>query len=391
MTWRHSTFKTITILLPLAFAVAIAMDIYIPSVPELVNVFNSSPATIQLTLSLFLIFFGIGQLILGPLSDQFGRRRVALLSTVAYIASSFLCATAHTVTALIIFRIFEAISACGMAVSANAIIRDVYSERDSGRMYSYLNGAIAMSPLFAPLIGGYLDIYFGWRSSFLTLAVFGVIAVFIILTQIHETHEKHKRLRMNKTVFTRYLEIFKHRDFRFFVFSGASGMSCLFTFFSISPYLLINDLGVPRQHFGFYFAVMGLLFFIGSIVAGKLVMKIGLRNNVLIGAICCFGGALFMMGWYFSEGLSLASFIVPMIPISLGAAFLIGAGAGGAMEPFGEMAGTAAAMFGTTQFLFASLVGTTVMLFPAKSTIPLAGAAGVLGLIVLLWWIKRTQ
>lgn len=389
MTWRHNTFKTISILLPLAFAVAIAMDIYIPSVPELVKTFDTSPSTVQLTLSLFLVFFGIGQLLLGPLSDQFGRRGIALVSATAYVISSILCAMSHSITSLIIFRILEAISACGMAVSANAIIRDVYSERDSGRMYSYLNGAIAMSPLFAPLIGGYLDIYFGWRSSFLMLAIFGVIAIFIVLSQIHETHEIHKRLPINKTIFARYLQISKNRDFQFFTFAGSSGMACLFTFFSISPYLLISNLGIARQHFGFYFGVMGLLFFAGSIIAGKLVMKIGLLNNILIGATCILAGGAFMFGWYATEGLSLASFIVPMIPISLGSAFLIGAGAGGAMEPFGNMAGTAAALFGAIEFLLASLVGTVVMLFPTKSTVPLASAAAVLGLIVMLWWIKR--
>lgn len=389
-TWPHKTFKTLAILLPLVFAFAVAQDIYIPAVPQLVGFFHTTSSVMQLSLTCFMAAFGLGQLFMGPLADQFGRKKIALMSTFAYAVSSFLCAMSQSVEELIVLRSVEAISSCGMMVCAMAIVRDVFNdENQSAKIYSYLNGAIAFSPLLAPVLGGYLDVYFGWRSCFIALVILGVIGMVIIVLHIKETHLHDKRTKINREIFKRYLTIFKHKDFQFYGFAGAAGVSCLFSFFSISPYLLINSLGVSRDHFGFYFAVMGLLFFMGSVISGRIVGKMGIQNNILIGAILILSGGLAMFGWFKLTGLSRAGLIVPMVPISLGGAFLIGAGAAGAMAPFGAIAGTAAALFCAGEFLIPAGVGTVMMQLSVNSTIPLSLVALMLGAIMLLWWFKR--
>jgi Bcr/CflA subfamily drug resistance transporter len=388
--WPHKTFKSLVILLPLVFAFAVAQDIYIPAIPQLISVFHSTPGDLQYTLSFFMIFFGAGQLVIGPYSDQFGRRKVAFFSIVLYIISSLLCALSHSVTELVIYRSLEAIGSCGMLVIANAIVRDVFHEKNqSARMYSYLNASIAISPLLAPVLGGYIDVYFGWRACFIVLGILGVIAMLIILFQIPETHSRDRRMKLDMAIFKRYLSILKHPEFQFYAFAGAAAVSCLFTFFSMSPYLLIDALGVPRQDFGYYFGVMGLLFFFGSVTAGKIVSKVGVKKNILIGALLVLGGGVWMLLWaYAGQGLSRASFIIPMVPISLGSAFLIGAGAAGAMAPFGEMAGTAAALFGAGEFLISSLVGSIAMQAKMNSTMPLALVALIVGVVMTIWWFR---
>jgi len=383
--WPHNNIKTVFILMPLVFAFAVALDLYIPAVPELIRIFHSSPAQIQLTLSGFMFAFGLGQLVVGPYSDQFGRRSIALLSAIGYCLSSLLCATSTSLSALIVFRILEALSSCGMLVAANAVVRDVYSGDQSARMYSYLNGAIAVSPMFAPLLGGYIDVYFGWRACFVTLAFLGLAATAIVLVFLHESHHRDNRIKVNKHVFRRYYNILKTPSFLCYTTFSTFGIICLFTFFSSSPYILINDLGISRQHFGLYFGVMGLLFFIGSLIAGKTVIKIGLNTNILMGTLLIVCGGLLMLCWYLVFGLSTAGFIWPMVPISLGAAFLTGAGAAGAMEPFGEMAGAAAALYGCLEFLISGIVGNIVLQFPTDTSIPLAltvSMCGVTGIML---------
>lgn len=384
--WKHNTLKTTLILMPLSFAFAVALDLYIPAVPQLVTIFQSTPAQIQLTLSGFMLAFGIGQLFVGPYTDQFGRRPVALISAILYLLSSLLCATSDSVTSLVVYRIIQALSACGMLVCANAVVRDVYSGTQSAKMYSYLNCAIAMSPLFAPLIGGYVDVLFGWRACFITLGLFGLMATGIVLLQLHETHPTDKRTPVNRHILKRYWHILQNRDFRFYAFVASCGIVCLFTFFSTSPYILIQDLHVERQRFGLYFGVMGLLFLIGSLMAAKTVVIMGLRKNILLGASLILVGGLWM--WLASAltGLSAMGFICPMIPISLGAAFVTGAGAAGAMEPFPDMAGAAAALYGSAEFILSSIIGNIVLQFYTSSALPLALTVSIVGMLSLVYW-----
>lgn len=387
--WKHKTFKTVSILLPLVFAFAVAQDIYIPSVPQLVTVFHTSQTYVQLTLSLFMVGFGLGQLFIGPYSDQFGRRNVALLSAVAYTATSLLCASAHSIAALIIYRMLQAASSCGMMVSANAIVRDAFDARESGKMYSYLNGAIAVSPLFAPLLGGYLDVYFGWRACFIALAVLGVIAAGIVSFQVPETLAKHKRIKVDRGILKRYITIACNREFQFYTGAVTVGVTFLFTFFSCSPYILINSLGVERQNFGYYFGVMGLLFLLGSVLAGRTIHKMGVRYNILLGAALSLAGGLLMFLWFYMFGLSRMGFIIPMVPVSLGASFLIGSGVAGALAPFGEMAGTAAALMGAVEFLGSAMMGTMVMQWKMDTTAPYATEIIILSGVMLIWWMAR--
>lgn len=392
--WPHNNIKTVLILMPLAFAFAVALDLYIPAVPQLTHVFHSTPAQIQLTLSGFMFAFGIGQLVVGPYSDQFGRRPIALLSAIGYLFSSLLCSTSNSLWSLILFRMLEAISSCGMLVAANAVVRDIYSGNDSARMYSYLNGAIAMSPMLAPFIGGYVDTLFGWRACFLSLAIFGLIATLIVFFCLRESHHVNKRLKVDTDVFKRYRIILKNRAFWFYSLFSTFGVICLFTFFSTSPYILINDLGISREHFGWYFGVMGLLFFVGSLFAAKTVTTFGLDKNLLLGTFLIFIGGLLMFAWYSFLGLSTSGFIWPMVPIALGAGFVIGAGAAGAMESFADMAGTAAALYGCFEFLIAGIVGNIVLQFPMGTSLPLASTValvGLTGLVMFAWTRVKTK
>lgn len=382
--WPHNYLKTILILMPLAFAFAVALDLYIPAVPQLVDYFHSTPAQIQITLSGFMLAFGLGQLVVGPYSDQFGRRIVALISALVYLVSSLLCATSNSIWTLVLFRMIQAIGSCGMLVAANAIVRDIYKGDESARMYSYLNGAIAMSPLFAPFIGGYVDVLFGWRACFITLALFGILALAIVIFQLKETHHTEKRLHVGFDVFKRYRLILSNINFLRYTYCSVTGVICLFCFFSVSPYILITDLGISRQHFGWYFGVMGLLFFLGSLIAGKAVTTLGVKWNLLIGSSLAFAGGTLMLLWNSFATLSTLTFIAPMVPISLGAAFLIGAGAAGAMEPFADMAGAAAALFGCAEFLIAAIIGNVLLQFSTLSPLPLAWVVSIASFIALL-------
>src|SRR3990167_11327916 len=166
-----SILKIILLLAPMVLALPVAMDIYVPALPSIATLFQVSAGKMQLTLAVFMFTAGLMQLFIGPLSDQRGRRSICFIMTLIFALSTVLCARAHTANQLIIFRCIQAMGACGMMVIGFAIVRDLYAGKKSAQVYSYLNGLISFSPMFAPFIGSYLDVYFGWPATFLALLI----------------------------------------------------------------------------------------------------------------------------------------------------------------------------------------------------------------------------
>ena len=231
---NYSPCQMIFILAPFVLSFAFGLDIYIPIIPMMTEIFQTSPAKVQLTMSLFLLTSGVGQLLIGPLSDRFGRRVIFFLASSLYLISSLCCAFAPGINTLIFFRILTALGACGLLVTAFATVRDLYSSEESAKMYSLLNGAIGISPTFAPIIGGYLALYFGWQSVFFFLTFIGCFAFAFAGKFISETHPKEKRISFNWSIFSNYRSVITNRQF--IAYSAIAGFSSgiLFCFFSVS-------------------------------------------------------------------------------------------------------------------------------------------------------------
>ncbi len=381
---QYTPLALIVLLAPLVFSFAIGQDIFIPEVPQLMSIFHTSPGLVQLTLSLFMLAVGAGQLIIGPLSDRFGRKAIVLLSILLYALASLGAALSNSIEVLIIMRIIQGIGACGMMVSAFAIVRDLSAGDESAGIYSYLNGAIAVSPLLAPIVGGYLDVRWGWRAPFFFLSAVGLAIFVIIFLRLSETlKEKHLNHSLKGT-FKDYARVLKNRQFVTFTVIASSALACFFTFFSVSPYILIQILHVPETHFGYYFAIIGITFFLGSMMAGKLNLTLGITKVAILGCSLFFLSGIIMMLWTLWIGTSLWSFLLPTAMAGIGGAFMMGAGAGGALEPFPDIAGTAAALLGAAQFLLATLVGTIALLRPVASNMPLAIVLSIFGLLAIL-------
>lgn len=359
---------TVLLLSPFVFSFAFAMDIFIPAIPQMKEALNTTQADVQLTLSLFMLAAGLGQLWLGPASDHYGRRRVMLLSAVAFILGSGLCALANSIQILFVARIIQSFGGCGMLVVAFAIIRDKFSGNEAAKAYSFLNCGIGMSPLFAPIIGSYLLHWFNWRAGFIFLTLMAGIIIVIAIFRIKETLTPEHRSRINRSVFLRYWQICKNRAFIMYGFCSITGMIVFFVFFSTSPYIIIKLLGIAERDFGYYFFMVGLAFFLGSLVCGKIAGRMGVCFVAVTGTSLLLLAGIAMWLWYHMEGISIAQYIIPCILAGFGGSFMMGAGAAGAMEPFKKMAGSAAALLGCLQFLFAAVVGTYLMHWPINST-----------------------
>lgn len=380
----YKIYQLVLLLTPFVFSFAFGLDIYIPIVPDMAQIFETSPAMVQLTLSLFLLITGAGQLLIGPLSDQLGRKQSFCFSSFFYALGSLSCAFSTNIHWLILARSVSAFGACGMLVTAFALVRDLYSKDKSAQIYSYLNGSIGISPTFAPILGGYLAVSCGWHSIFYFLALIGAFSLALSVGVVEETLPLEKRIKINRTLFKRYFEVLSHPQF--LVYSCLSGLaeSVFFCFFSISPFIIIELLEVPTQEFGYYFAVFGSVIGLGGFASGKLIEKIGILPTLNIGVALLFAGGAGILIWYYVWSLSLAGFLLPMAIACTGAIFLVGCAASTALEPFGAMAGTASAAFGAVEFGISSLSGTFLMCFPATSTVPYGIAILIIGSMAFL-------
>ena len=386
---NYSILQLILILSPFVFSFAFGLDIYIPIIPEMPSIFHTTPALVQLTMSLFLLTTGIGQLFIGPLSDQFGRKIIFYSASLCYALGSLGCAFSNHIFWLILGRLISSFGACGMLATSFAVVRDLYSGEESAKIYSFLNGAIGISPTFAPIIGGYLAVYLGWQSVFFFLAGIGVFSLCMTKQFIQETHEKEKRIKIDRSVFKRYGLIFSNKQFIIYAAIAGLAEGVFFCFFSVSPFILIDLLGIPTQEFGYYFAVFGAVIALGGLASGKAVEKMGIVLTMKLGIILMLSGGISMLFWHHLTSLSLMGFLVPMVIACTGAMFLVGGSASAALEPFKSIAGTAAAAFGSFEFGISAIIGSALMWFPITSTVPYGIAIVMLAGISWLLFCRR--
>ena len=388
--WKYSPLKTILILGPMVFSFALAMDVYMPVLPEMQQSLHTTQQMVQITLSLFLIVTGVGQLILGPLSDQIGRFKVIVFSSLMFLLGSILCAFSTTIEFLIFSRVVQAIGCCGLSVCAFAIIRDAFSGKTSSMIYSLINAIISISPIVGPLIGVQLAVRFEWNSAFILLSIMAFMVFLVVLLLVKESLPVERRKKVSWSVFARYLHVAKSLQFWAYSLTAVSGMSAFFILFSMTPYI-ITYLGFPISKIYVMFGSAGVAFLLGSLFAGVIVNAIGVQKTAILGVICVFLAGSLSLGIYLVYGLSLWGFFAPCFFATFGCALTAGTGASGAMEPFYEMAGVAAALFGTMEFALSGAIGSIAMLFPATSSLPIAISMLVMSSLsfVLLLLVKN--
>lgn len=371
-------------LIPLMLALPFGMDIYVPAVPKITEFFHTSDAIMQSTLNLFMLTSGLFQLIIGPISDSYGRLKSTLFCTFLFTWGCIMCASAPSISILIIGRIIQASGASGLLMLGQAIIRDIYNGTELAVAYCYLNGIISFAPLFAPFIGSFLDIYYGWESTFLCLLIIPAMTLLIYWPMLGETLSKEKMSAWDKKIFLEYFKVLKTPSFMPYALSSAVGMSYAFIFCTTSPVLLIKILNVPVMQYGYYFCFMGISFLMGSLLSANLVKHLGIYQSVVSGFVMSLIGGLWMLAWHFYTGLTINNFIWPMLIIGTGGIFTMGSATAGAMLPFSNNTGLASAMCGSLRFIFAGIIGLLIANH-IHSSLPLAIPAivfSIFGIII---------
>ncbi|OFX13017.1 MAG: Bcr/CflA family drug resistance efflux transporter [Alphaproteobacteria bacterium RIFOXYD12_FULL_60_8] len=364
-------------------------DMYLPSLPDLTTIFQTSVARVQLSLSFFVGGFALSQLFYGPLSDRFGRRPVLLGGLTLYCLATAGCLWAASIEELIAGRFFQALGGGAGAVVGRAIVRDVWGRDGAARMFAYLSSAMALAPLMAPFLGGALHAAFGWQANFLVLVGFGLFVLVVAGVTLKESNAEPDVLALNpRRMVGNYFFLLKDRTFRGYALAAASSFGGLFAFISGSSFTLIDVLGLRPETFGFGFGVAVGGYILGAFGGGRLSHRLNVKTKVRLGVMIgliagCLGAGL---AWSGVEGL--AAVLGPICLYFVGSGLVMPNSMAGAVGPFPQMAGAASALIGFMQLSVGAVAGAAVGLLFDGTTRPMPTVIAVMaGLAFLSYWL----
>ena len=270
----------------------LSTDIYLPALPMLREALSADQAQTLFTLSAFFIGFGTGQLLWGPLSDRFGRKRPLLAGLVLYIVASVGCALATTMSAIVIWRFVQAFGGSVVPMVVQAMVRDLYDRNQGARVLSLNMLVMASAPVLAPLIGGQVLLWLDWRAIFWVLVGFGVISLFAALALPETLAQSHRNEAHPLAMLLGYVELLGSRRYLGYVACSTLYFCCLFAFIAGSPFVYIEYFGVPPQYYGFLFGVNMIGMITASFVNSRIVVRRGadrlLRLACAVGATAGF-------------------------------------------------------------------------------------------------------
>jgi DHA1 family bicyclomycin/chloramphenicol resistance-like MFS transporter len=383
---RKQYFLFILILGSLSTISPFSIDMYLPGFPAIAQDLNTTISNVQLSLTAYLIGISVGQLLYGPLLDRFGRKYPLYAGLGVYIAASIGCALADSPDMLILMRFLQAIGGCAGMVAAQALVRDLFPVTETAKVFSWLILVIAVSPMIAPTVGGYMTSAFGWPSVFLTLAAITMVMLIGIFFFLPEGKQPDPAMSLKpKAVLGNFYAVLRNPQFLVYTLVGGIASAAPFAYISGSPDVFMNIYKVSEQEYGWIFAALSVAM-IGSpqfnhLLLRKLrsdqIIKMGLVYQTVVGAIMVLG---VYAGWYSQMGLIIVLFL-----------FLLGQGLTApnasalSLAPFSKFVGSASALGGSFRMGIGALVSGAVSLLHNNTALPMVGvmtSCTVLGILI---------
>lgn len=371
MQTRPSTWQMIVYMTSMAVIAQFASDNFLPSLPAIAKYFDISKHLTQYTVSFYLFGMGVFQFLYGPLSDVYGRKKVLLMGYAVFTLGSILCFCAPNIECLLVGRVIQG---AGIACTGlfRSVMRDFYSGTTLAKLGSIVAIASTMTPPLAPITGGYLEHYFGWRGSFVLLFLMGLTSVILFYRYFPESlPPKQRRSFSIKGIIKNYIECFTHRNF--VIFSACSGLclGLLFGYMAIGTFLFQHTLGLSPVAYG-WLAIFGICVMpLGAYVNRCLMERFSLYYLTVFAAIIMLVGAVLVLFFALLHIINVPVILVPTFIIYFGIGFIFPNALTQAFEDFGHIAGVAGASYGAIQVFTSSIAATVATLFPTTTQLPL--------------------
>ncbi|MBM3502327.1 MAG: multidrug effflux MFS transporter [Alphaproteobacteria bacterium] len=373
-----------------------ATDMYLASLPTIARELRVGVAGAQATIGVYMISFALAQLVYGPVSDRFGRRRPLIVGTAVFIVVSLAITAIETIADLLVLRFLQALGGAAGGVICLAIVRDLYDREAAASMLARIGTIIAAAPAIAPVLGGLMLTAFGWRANFVFLAAFGLLGLILAVISVKETNVRPDPHALDVGALLRnYGRLLRDRTYVGYGGTMMLAFSTFFAFLFASPFVFIEVLHFAPDEFPFMISIQVGGFLSGTLLVDRLLPKVGLerlfRGSLVLALAAGLAAAIFPV-----LGIVTAATIVgPMTVFAFAMGFVFPLGTAAAMAPFPTIAGSASALLAFSQSSFGALVGVLVGILHDGSVLPMTttmGAAITLAVTVfvtLVGWRPR--
>lgn len=392
---RMSTGVLLALLMAMTAVGPLALNILVPATPGLVATLNTDPATVQLTVSLYLLGLAVSQLALGPLSDRFGRRPVVIAGLLLTVVTSFAALFASSITGLIVARAFQSFGASTGIVIGRAIIRDLYDRERAASMIGWVATMMVVAPMVSPLIGGLLDTAFGWEMTFVFVGVWALLVLIWTYVKLPETRPDHVTGGGPSYLASEARTLLTSPAFNGYVLAAALGSATFFAFLGGAPHVTIGLMNESSAAYGAWFIITALGYMMGNLAAAKLSQRLGVDAMIRTGLGFELFGAVLTIAivWLFPLG-GPATIFPPQFFISFGNGLLLPNSIAGAVSIRPQAAGTASGLVGFTQMAVGAIaaqmtswiVSLSLTAMPMAVTILLFAVAAMSG---YAWLMRR--
>jgi len=385
-----STAAEIAVLAALAATGTLATNILLPSLPEMAASLKVSSAAVTSAITVFLAAFALGQLVVGPLSDRYGRRWPVLSGFAVFLVGSIWCGLANDLPSLLTGRVIQAAGACATSVLSRAIARDLFSGTALARAMALIMIAMAAAPGFSPLLGGALDHYFGWRAEFAFLVVFAAASAIAYEWVFGETHHATRTPLNPAAIAGNYIGLIADRRFLIPAATVSLIMGGLFAMFAAAPRVLIEGLHFSPIELGLFFAGTVMVVFAAGMLATRLAPRFGLDRSIQGGLVAAATGSVaILLVSLFSP--TFLPFLAAMCVFLLGMGIVNPLGTAQALSPFGEKAGAASALLGFWQMMSAAIAVWVAAFASHQAMMGLGIVLTAASLVALVLYVMRAK
>jgi len=351
-----------------------SIDMYLPAFPDIARGLHTTVADVTLSLSSFFIGISFGQLLYGPLLERFGRKKPLYAGLCIYLIASIGCALAGSVNALIVLRLLQALGGCVGMVAARAMVRDLFEVKDNAKVFSMLMLVVAVSPIIAPTLGGYLTSALGWRSVFIALIIVDIIVITSAYFLLPESKGPNPNFSLRPgAIIKNFCGVITHPQFYTFALTAAISASGLYAYIGGSPHVFMELFHVTEKQYGWIFALiaMGL---IGASQVNSLLLRTYTSAQLIRVALFCQSivgitmVCLTLLGW---SDLFVTIFLIFLFLCTQG--FVFPNASALSLAHFGHTAGSASALLGAIQMTIGACTSALVSILQDQTALPMTG------------------
>lgn len=292
---------------------------------------------------------------MGPLSDRFGRRPVLIGGLILFLVATAFCRFAPSIEALIIARGFQAVGGCAGMVLSRAMVRDISSREGAASLLGYVTMGMAVAQMLGPVLGGFLDGFYGWRASFDLLFLMGAVVLAIALLSLKETNRTQQKNLAPKVLLDNHLALLGEVRFLAFALTGAFASGVFFAFLSGGPIIAQRVMGLSPVEYGLYFMLVAGSYAIGNYLSGRFSVQVGPRSMILYGNLFAVAGLALILPFLAAGWMHPMVLFGPMLLVSIANGLCLPNSFSGALSVRPDLAGTASGVAGSIQLLVGGL------------------------------------